>query len=53
MDWLAECRRIGLSADGERIARVLKSLDAAIAERGGQRRARGYLERQLRRLAKS
>jgi hypothetical protein len=29
----------------------LRRLDEAIARRGGQRRARPYLERQLRRLA--
>lgn len=51
-DWLGECRRRGMSPDGERILRVLRSLRAAIAERGGQRRARGYLDGQLRRLAK-
>ncbi|GLW91429.1 HNH endonuclease [Actinokineospora globicatena] len=53
VDWLAECERRGWAPDGQRIERVLRDLEAAIAERGGQRRARAYVERQLRRLAKS
>ncbi|MQA36410.1 HNH endonuclease, partial [Modestobacter roseus] len=50
VDWLAECRRRGWEPDEERLARVLGSLAAAIARRGGQRRARPYLDAQLRRL---
>ena len=50
VEWLAECERRGWSPDGERLRRVLESLAAAIAERGGQRRARQHLQTQLRRL---
>jgi hypothetical protein len=50
VDWLEECERRGWSPDGERLRRVLESLAAAIAERGGQRRARQHLQTQLRRL---
>ena len=50
VDWLEECERRGWSPDGERLRRVLESLAAAIAERGGQRRARQHLQTQLRKL---
>jgi 5-methylcytosine-specific restriction endonuclease McrA len=50
VDWLEECERRGWSADADRVRRVLESLGAAIAERGGQRRARPQLAAQLRRL---
>ena len=49
-DWLAECRSRGWDPDAATLVRVLRSLDLAIAERGGQRRARPYLAAQLRRL---
>jgi 5-methylcytosine-specific restriction endonuclease McrA len=49
--WLEESERRGLAPDRAAIERALRSLDAAIAERGGQRRARPYLAAQLRRLA--
>jgi hypothetical protein len=49
-DWLAECRRRGWEPDAGAVQRALLSLDRAIAERGGQRRARPYLAAQLRRL---
>ncbi|WP_375489218.1 HNH endonuclease [uncultured Jatrophihabitans sp.] len=49
--WLAECERRGWHPDRERVRRVLLGLQAAIAVRGGQRRARPYLANQLRRLA--
>jgi hypothetical protein len=52
VDWLEECERRGWSPDAERLQRVLEALSAAITERGGQRRARPYLDAQLRRLAK-
>jgi hypothetical protein len=52
VDWLEECERRGWSPDAQRLQRVLEALSAAIAERGGQRRARPYLDAQLRRLAK-
>ena len=50
VDWLEECRRRGWQPDEARLARVLAALADAIAERGGQRRARPYLAAQLRRL---
>ncbi|GGP73389.1 HNH endonuclease [Saccharothrix coeruleofusca] len=50
VDWLAECERRGWHPDADRVERVLTDLDDAITERGGQRRARPYLEGQLRRL---
>lgn len=48
--WLEECERRGLSPDRAAIERSLRALERAIAERGGQRRARPYLASQLRRL---
>ena len=51
-DWLEECERRGWRPDTERITRILESLAVAIAERGGQRRARPHLDAQLRRLRK-
>jgi len=50
VEWLEECVRRGWRPDEARLLRVLTALDAAIAERGGQRRARPYLDAQLRRL---
>jgi hypothetical protein len=51
-DWLAECERRGWEPDAGAVTRALIALDHAIAERGGQRRARPYLAGQLRRLAR-
>jgi hypothetical protein len=48
--WLEECERRGLWPDRAAIERSLRALGRAIAERGGQRRARPYLAAQLRRL---
>ena len=48
--YLAECEARGLRPDRATILRALLALQAAIAERGGQRRARPYLERELRRF---
>jgi len=48
--WLEECERRGLSPDRDAIEASLRRLDAAIAARGGQRRARPYLASLLRRL---
>ena len=48
--WLDECEARGLEPRRELIVDRLLLLRAAIAERGGQRRARPYLEGQLRRL---
>jgi len=50
VEWLEECERRGWHPDEPRLTRVLTSLAEAIAERGGQRRARPYLDAQLRRL---
>ena len=49
-DWLEECRRRGWEPDGAALLALLTSLEHAIRERGGQRRARPYLDGQLRRL---
>jgi hypothetical protein len=49
-DWIAECERRGWEPDVDAVARALAELERAIAERGGQRRARPYLAAQLRRL---
>ena len=50
VEWLEECRRRGWPADERRLARTLAALEAAILRTGGQRRARPYLDAQLRRL---
>ena len=49
--WLDECEQRGWRPDRLAVTAQLAALAAAIAERGGQRRARGYLDGQLRRLA--
>jgi hypothetical protein len=51
-DWIDECERRGWTPNRGVIVLVLRSLQSAIAERGGQRRARRYIESQLRRLTK-
>jgi hypothetical protein len=48
--YLDDCEARGLRPDRAAIAASLERLAAAIAARGGQRRARPYLERELRRL---
>ena len=48
--WLDECERDGRQPRRDVIAARLLELRDAIAERGGQRRARPYLDGQLRRL---
>ncbi|WP_432537029.1 HNH endonuclease [Kineococcus arenarius] len=50
VDWLLECRGRGWPADPAWLRRRLEELDAAIAARGGQRRARPYVQAQLRRV---
>ncbi|SHH64403.1 HNH endonuclease [Jatrophihabitans endophyticus] len=50
--WIEECRGRGWEPDVARVAARLAALAAAIAERGGQRRARPYVAAQLRRLAR-
>jgi hypothetical protein len=49
-EYADECEGLGRDPDVDRIVRVLHSLQAAIGERGGQRRARPYIATQLRRL---
>ncbi|MHA6796396.1 HNH endonuclease [Pseudonocardia bannensis] len=49
-DWFGECERRGWSPDLDAVVGTLRSLDRAIATRGGRRRARPYLAAQLRRL---
>jgi 5-methylcytosine-specific restriction endonuclease McrA len=49
-EWLEECRRRGWEPDLPRVLRALEALESAVAERGGQRRARPYIRSQLRRL---
>lgn len=50
VEWLQECRGRGWAPDADRVARALDALAAAVASRGGQRRARPHLEAQRRRL---
>jgi hypothetical protein len=52
VEWLEECLRRGWSPDAGELAATLARLDEVIAERGGQRRARPYLDGQRRRLAR-
>jgi hypothetical protein len=53
VEWLGECRGRGWVPDEERLTRSLEALAGAIARRGGQRRARSYLDAQLRRLRRA
>ncbi len=53
VEWLEECLGRGWQPDEARLARVLGDLAAAIDARGGQRRARPYLDAQLRRLRRA
>jgi 5-methylcytosine-specific restriction endonuclease McrA len=48
--WLDECRQQGWEPDRQAIVASLQRLAAAIEQRGGQRRARRYVDAQLRRL---
>ncbi|WP_298459966.1 HNH endonuclease [uncultured Cellulomonas sp.] len=50
VEWLEECLRRGWPADVGALAVTLARLETAIVERGGQRRARPYLDGQRRRL---
>ncbi|GAA2880437.1 hypothetical protein GCM10010472_43090 [Pseudonocardia halophobica] len=52
-EWFAECERRGWEPNLTAVLGALRALDAAIAARGGQRRARPYLAAQLRRLARA
>jgi len=49
-DWIDELERRGLEPERDTVVRTLHLLQQAIAERGGQRRARPYVVSQLRRL---
>ena len=48
--WVTDCRGVGRTPRLETIVAALERLQQAIAERGGQRRARPYVASQLRRL---
>ncbi|MCW2702166.1 MAG: putative Restriction endonuclease [Blastococcus sp.] len=50
VEWLEECLCRGWEPDEPRLARTLTLLMDAIGREGGQRRARPYLDAQLRRL---
>lgn len=52
-EWLDECEGRGWEPSRDTIVRALRSLQRAIDERGGQRRARPYVVSQLRRLDRS
>ncbi|MCC6438500.1 MAG: HNH endonuclease [Acidimicrobiales bacterium] len=49
-EWLQECAARGWQPDRAAVVRALEALQAAIAAKGGQRRARPYVVSQLRRL---
>ena len=51
VQWLEACEARGLRTDRRRVEESLERLRGAIERRGGQRRARPYLDAQLRRLA--
>ena len=48
--WVSDCRGLGRSPRVDVVIAALERLQAAIAEHGGQRRARPYITSQLRRL---
>lgn len=50
VEWLEECLGRGWQPDEGRLERSLSALVDAIARNGGQRRARPYVDAQLRRL---
>ena len=50
VEWLVECLARGWHPDERRLERSLVRLAEAIGREGGQRRARPYLDAQLRRL---
>ena len=50
VQWLEACEARGLRPDRRRVETSLERLRRAIEQRGGQRRARPYLDGQLRRL---
>jgi hypothetical protein len=50
--WLQDCIGMGRTPRPDVVITSLQRLQAAIVERGGQRRARPYIDSQLRRLRK-
>ena len=50
--WLNDCIGMGRTPRRDVVIAALERLQAAIVQRGGQRRARPYIESQLRRLRK-
>ena len=52
-EWIEECERRGWEPRRDTIVGVLRSLERAIVDRGGQRRARTYVRSQLRRLTRA
>jgi hypothetical protein len=50
VEWLEECLARRWQPDERRLERSLDALVEAIGRKGGQRRARPYVEAQLRRL---
>ena len=48
--WLEECEGRGWAPDRAAVVASLRALQEAIARRGGMRRARAYVDSQLRRL---
>ena len=52
-EWIDECVGRGWEPDTATVVTALRSLEAAIAAKGGQRRARPYVAAQLRRLDRS
>ena len=50
VDWAEECERRGWPVNRAVLLGTLEALQRAIVERGGQRRARPYVDAQLRRL---
>jgi hypothetical protein len=50
--WLSDCEGMGRTPRRDVVIAALERLQAAILQRGGQRRARPYIESQLRRLRK-
>ena len=52
VEWLEECRRRGWQPDEGRLRRSLARLAEVVDREGGLRRARPYLDGQLRRLSR-
>lgn len=51
-EWIDECERRGWQPNRDAVVAALRALEAAIAVRGGARRARPYVASQLRRLTR-